>query len=141
MIKEKEEFIKFLSKKDLKLTSQRESILRIFLGIEKHVSIDDLYVLVKNKDDKIGYATVARTMKLIKEAGLAREIDLGEGKKRYEHLFGHKHHDHLVCSNCGKCIEVLDARIEELQEKLAKKYDFKLTTHRMEIIGLCRDCR
>jgi Fur family ferric uptake transcriptional regulator len=60
---------------------------------------------------------------------------------RYEHLFGHEHHDHLICLNCGKYIEVVEPAIEELQAKLAQKNNFQVLRHRMELYGVCQDCR
>ncbi|MBI5399655.1 transcriptional repressor [Candidatus Saganbacteria bacterium] len=141
MNKEREIFIRFLEKSGLKATAQRATVLDIFLKTEKHVSADDLFSLVKKTNTEIGHATVHRTLKLIKAAGLAREVDFGEGKKRYEHLFGHKHHDHLVCLKCGKTIEVLDPKIEKLQANLASGHGFKVSHHRLEILGICKSCQ
>src|SRR3989339_514380 len=140
MKKEADVFFEFLVGKGLKFTSQRKIILNIFLNTEDHLSVDDLFVLSRREDETIGYATVHRTLKLIKESGLAREVDFGEKRKRFEHLFGHKHHDHLICTKCGDAIEVFDPKIEKLQEKLAQKYGFKPSFHRMEIFGLCKKC-
>jgi len=133
-------FEDFLVQKELKYTSRREIILEIFLKTERHMSPDELYDLVKKKDSGIGFATVYRTLKLIKEAGLGREVDFGDGKKRFEHCFEHKHHDHLICIKCGKALEVADDRIEKLQEALVKRHKFNPVHHRLEIFGYCKDC-
>lgn len=140
MQEEFDEFVDFLKRKNLKLTSQREEILRYFLKIDRHLTVEDLYNVVKKKDPNIGQATVFRTLKLLCEAGLAGEVDFGDKKIRYEHKYGHQHHDHLICVKCGKFIEVTQLEIEKLQDKLAKKYDFTPVRHRLEIFGLCREC-
>ncbi len=134
-------FSEFLAKKGLKMTSQRSMILDAFTKKEGHFTSEELYDIVKKKDGAIGQATVYRTLKLLSESGIASEVDFGDGVIRYEHKYGHEHHDHLICNLCGKNVEVLDLQIEELQEKMAKKHGFKLTGHKMYLYGICRDCR
>lgn len=140
MKEEKTIFIDFLKGKDLKLTKQREVILDVFLKIEKHLSTEELYKIVRSKDKNIGQATVFRTLKLLCQAQIAREIDLGDKIKRFEHKYGHKHHDHLICTKCGKYIEALDTDIERLQNELCKRFSFKPAKHRLEIFGICKMC-
>ena len=134
-------FIAFLRGRDLPLTKQREEILLSFLDTDKHLSVEELYSLVKKKDPKVGQTTVFRTLKLLCEADIAREVDFGDRVKRYEVKHGHEHHDHLVCTKCGKFIEAVDERIEELQEKLCKKFGFTSKSHRLEIFGVCKKCK
>ena len=141
MQEEFDEFVDFLKRKNLKLTSQREEILRYFLKIDRHLTVEDLYNVVKKKDPNIGQATVFRTLKLLCEAGLAGEVDFGDKKIRYEHKYGHQHHDHLICVKCGKFIEVTQPEIEKLQDKLCKKFNFSPTWHKMEIFGICKRCK
>jgi len=134
-------FLKYLRKKRLQMTPQREVILNVFLGAKGHLSIDDLTRLVKEKDSSIGATTVFRTLKIFVESGLAREVDFGDKRKRYEHKYKHKHHDHLICIQCGTCIEAFDPKIEKLQKALCEKYDFEMKDHKLEIFGLCKNCR
>jgi Fur family ferric uptake transcriptional regulator len=133
-------FRKYLKEKGKLYSKQREQILEIFLKTEEHPTINDLYDLVKKKYPKIGLATVYRTLEVISEAGLARKVDLGSGIKRYEHKYKHEHHDHLICEQCGRIIEVKSPEIEKLQARLAKSHKFSATRHRMEIFGLCKNC-
>lgn len=140
MAREIDIFIDFLRRKNLRLTKQREEILGIFLKANKHLSVEDLYKIVKKKDPRIGQATVFRTLKLLCEAGIAGEVDLGDKRIRYEHKYGHQHHDHLVCIKCGEFIEVFDSRIEKLQKSLCRKKEFLPYRHRMEIFGVCKKC-
>lgn len=140
MRKEFQVLDEFMQNKSLRHTSQREEVLDIFLSTERHVSCEELYGRVRKKYPHIGYTTVYRTMKLLSASGLCQEIDLGDGVLRFEHKYNHRHHDHLVCTRCGRFIEVMDEEIEKLQEKLAKKHRFLPTKHKLEIFGLCRRC-
>lgn len=141
MTEEQEVFLKHIQKKGLKRTSQRDLILDKFLRTEEHLSSEDLYRLVKQGDPSIGQTTVYRTLKLLTEAGLAREVRFGDGITHYEHNYKHQHHDHMICSECGRIIEFYSAELEELQEKLAAKHRFQITQHLHRIIGLCAECR
>jgi Fur family ferric uptake transcriptional regulator len=138
---EKEIFGKYLSRHNLRDTPQRELILDTFLKREEHVSAEQLYDIVKKRDPSIGQATVYRNLKLFSEAGLAREVDFGDGVTRYEHSYNHPHHDHLICRGCGKTLEVVNSVIEELQKSLAEKYGFELTDHSLYLYGYCANCR
>jgi Fur family ferric uptake transcriptional regulator len=136
----KARFEQFLEENGLRMTPQRSLIADVFLRTERHMSSEDLYALVKRKDRSIGQATVYRTLKLLSESGIAREVDFGEGVTRYEHEYGHEHHDHLICERCRRSIEVVDPRIEELQEKLARDHGFVMTRHKLDMFGICSKC-
>lgn len=128
----------FVKAKGLRHTPQREKILDVFLSTERHVSCGELYKLVRKKYQGIGYTTIYRTMKLLSESGLCGETDFGDGILRFEHKYGHEHHDHLICIKCGKLIEVLEPAIEALQDKVAKHHRFIPTKHKLEIFGICK---
>ena len=134
-------FREHLRNNGLLYSEQREQILDIFLKTEKHPAINDLYDLVRKENPQIGLATVYRTMRVICDAGLARETDFGDSIRRFEHKYKHQHHDHLICLKCGRIIEVISPGIEKLQESLARKHRFKAVRHRMEIFGICRTCK
>lgn len=138
---EKQIFLEHIQKKGLRKTAQRELILVVFLKTEDHLSSEDLYWLVHKKDPNVGQTTVYRTLKLLTDAGLAREVRLGDGRTYYEHHFEHDHHDHMICTECGKVIEFFNAEIERLQDEMAEKYNFKPTHHSLRILGVCEECR
>jgi len=137
----KNNFAAYLKNNGLLKTAQRDQILDIFLKTEDHLTIEDLYLIIRKKNPKIGLATVYRTMKVICDAGLARETDFGNGQKSFEHKYRHRHHDHLICVNCGRIIEVISPEIEKLHQKLAKKHKFSLLRHTMQIFGTCAKCK
>ncbi len=137
----REVFSGYIAGKKLRMTPQRNLILDVFLKTERHVSSEELYLLVRKKDKTIGQATVYRMLRLLSEADIAREVDFGDGLLRYEHKINHAHHDHLICEECKMNIEVIDERIETAQEELAREHGFDLTGHSMYLYGICEECR
>ncbi len=141
MIKEAEKtFSEFLEQKDLKLTSQRRTILREAIQAKGHFSADQLLEYSKKADPTISKATVYRTLALLKESKILEEQDFGEGKKLYERAQGRKHHDHFVCIRCGKIIEFENDQIERLQNDEASKCRFKVVYHSLKLFGFCSNC-
>ena len=134
-------FTDYIADNGLKNTPQRRLIVDVFFTSGKHLSTEELYNVVREQDSSIGQATVYRTLKLLCDAGLAKELHFGETTARYEPIEDDSHHDHLICSACGKNQEVMDAEIERLQEELAARHGFSLTSHRMILYGVCEDCR
>ncbi|MDX6528753.1 MAG: Fur family transcriptional regulator, ferric uptake regulator [Blastocatellia bacterium] len=141
MTEEQEVFLKHIQKEGLKRTAQRDLILDVFLRTEGHVSGEDLYGLVRSQDPTVGQTTVYRTLRLLTEAGLAREVRFGDGRAHYEHNYKHEHHDHMICSECGKIIEFYSPELEAIQDAMAAKHKFELTEHLLRMIGICADCR
>ena len=134
-------FEEFLNDRNLRLTTQRELIVKNFLSQKDHISAEDLYLKVKKKAPEIGYTTVYRTLKLLEEAGLAHSRNFRDGYFRYEPAHQVEHHDHLICKKCGNIIEFVNENIESMQEKVAKKHGFKITDHTLDIYGVCRNCQ
>lgn len=130
-----------LKQQRLRLTRQREAIVNLFLAREGHVCVDELYYTLHKKYPKLGEATVYRTVKLLKSAELASEVNFTGKRRRFEHAFEHPHHDHLVCLGCGKTAEFVNQSIEKVQERVVRKYGFAPTRHRLEIFGYCRGCQ
>ena len=138
---EKEIFLEHIQKAGLRRTGQRDLIMEIFLRTEDHLTSEDLYWLVQKKDPTVGHTTVYRTLKLLTEAGLAREVRFGDNKTYYEHHYNHQHHDHMICTECGKVIEFFSAAIEDLQDKMAEQFEFRPTHHSLRMWGVCSDCQ
>ena len=113
IMKAKEQFMQHIRQKGLRNTKQREEIVDFFFHINKHITADELYEQLKKKDPMIGQATVFRTLKHMCECGLADEIKIGRNKARFEQKYGHEHHDHLICTKCGRFIEIKSDEIEK----------------------------
>lgn len=141
ILQKKHTFNQFAVKRGLRSTRQRDLILDVFLSSHDHVSVEELYLKVKSSHPGIGQATVYRTLKLFVEAGLAREMTLSDGQTRYEHLLAGEHHDHLICTGCGKIIEFEDETIERLQNEIASRHGYTISSHRLELYGVCPVCK
>lgn len=135
-------FYDFLKIKKLKNTKQREEIVRYFFKQEKHLCPEELYLnLKKHTKTNLGFSTVYRTLKLLKECGLASEINFGEGKTIFESMKKKLPHYHCICNVCGKIIEFQAEDIENLQKTITKKYKFYPSYHRLAIYGVCSSCK
>jgi len=124
-----------------KHSSKRDQILRIFLQQEGHLSADDLFDLVRRQAPGIGRATVYRTLQWMVEAGLARKVDFGEGRSRYEPSYGHPRHFHLICNKCHRSSEFLSSDIESVVEEVASARSFTPSQTVVQIYGMCEDCQ
>src|SRR5512146_2315938 len=138
---ETELFYTYLRQHGLKKTYQKDLILETFLNTEGHLSVEDIYSLVKKKDKKVGVVTVFRTLKSLTACGIAREITLGDGLTRFEHSYHHPHHHHIVCTECHKAIEFVSPELERIQEEIIRRYHFQPLHHRFQTYGICEDCR
>lgn len=141
ILEKKRAFNAFAVRKGLRSTKQRDIILDVFLATHEHLSVEELYLKVRASHPGIGQATVYRTLKLFVEAGLAREMTFADGQTRYEHQLAGEHHDHLICTRCNAIIEFEDETIERLQREIAERHGFLLTSHKMQLCGLCPACR
>ena len=131
----------YMNKKGLRSTAQRRLIVDTFFEGSPHITIEDLLADVRARDRGIGYATVYRTLKLLAECGVASERRFGDGLSRYELSDeANTHHDHLICSSCGKITEFEEPQIEELQEAVATRYGFQINSHKHEMYGICAEC-
>ena len=138
-VKELDVLKQHLSKHNLKLTRQREHILNAFLKME-HVTAEQMYHLLAKKDPHIGLATIYRTLKLFCETEIAQERHFGT-QTQFDNVAHKGHHDHLICTSCGKIIEFQNCQIEKLQEEVASQNGFIIQTHKLELYGLCSNCQ
>ena len=124
-----------------KRSSKRDRILEIFLRQKGHLSADDLVDIVHREAPGIGRATVYRTLQWMVGAGIARKVDFGEGRSRYEPSYRHPRHYHLICNICHRSSEFLSSDIESLIEEVATARSFEPTQQVVQIYGTCDDCR
>ncbi len=137
-----EVFKRNMSARGLKWTRQREIIAEVFFDAGDHLKVDELLARARRLDPRISQATVYRTIKLLKSWGLAEERRFDEGQARYEPLQEKGlHHDHLICTKCNRIVEFVKQRIEKLQHEVAREHGFEVTHHKLELYGLCADCR
>jgi len=124
-----------------KRSSKRDRIVQVFLRQEGHVSADDLFERVRKEDAGIGRATVYRTLQWMVDAGIARKVDFGEGRSRFEPSYRHPRHFHLICNTCHTSSEFLSSDVESLMEEIAAARNFAAAQSVVQIYGTCEQCR
>jgi Fur family ferric uptake transcriptional regulator len=135
-------FRRFLRDQGLPVTQQREVIAEIVFAAESHLSVEEIEAKLRDHNERIGKATIYRTLEMLVRSGLVAEYDFGEGFKRYKHLFGRAAvHEHLVCTECGGVAEIRSAELARVQEDAARAHGFLPSRYRLEIYGLCADCQ
>jgi Fur family transcriptional regulator, ferric uptake regulator len=127
--------------KNLKSSTQRNHILSIMVNEKRHRTIEEIYAITKKENGDIGIATVYRTVRLLCDAGIAREIHMDRDVTRYEIITDESHHDHLICVTCGRFVEVESDIIEKEQLRIAQSRGFELTNHSLIMYGICTECR
>lgn len=124
----------------LNRSARRDLVVNTFLASNKHLSVDDLYDLVRRKSPGIGRTTVYRTLKLLEKAGLAQALVL-QGETRFERELNRRHHDHFICSTCSSIFEFSSDEIEALQDEEARKIGFRIEGHKHQVFGTCAKCQ
>ncbi len=138
---EKKIFSKFLRDRGQRITKERSVILQKTLSCSGHFDPESLYLKIKGTGLKASRASVYRTINLLCECGLIEKVRKTEQGTIYENTFGHKHHDHMLCMQCGNIIEFYSEGLERLQENLCKKQGFQGASHTLEIRGYCKKCQ
>ena len=136
------DFKLLLKKNNLKFTIQREVILETLYNSDEHLTPEGLHHLIQEKepDLKTGIATVYRTLALLEESNVVTSLSFGAQGKKYE-LGAKEHHDHLICTECGKITEFVDDEIERRQHTITDELGFAMSDHSMQIYGICASCQ
>ena len=124
---------KICEEKNIKLTKNRRIIAQVVSESDDHPSVEEIWSRVSKISPNIGIATIYRTLKIFEENNIIAKHDFGEGKIRYEEINEDDHHDHLVDVKNGQIIEFYNEEIEQLKEKIARDYGYKLVDHRLEL--------
>ena len=136
-----DEFDRCILSRGMNFSRKRMEVARRFLGSKRHYTVEQLYAEMKSSGFDIGYSTVYRTLRLLSECGLATAHHFNDNEMRYEPAGRGRHHDHLVCRECGRIIEFTHGGIERFQEEVASEHDFRVTDHELQIYGICSRCR
>ena len=122
----------------LKVTHPRTKILDVLqANPDMHLSADEIHNKLVEHNESIGLATVYRVLTQLEIAGLIQKNQFSDNQSSYE--IKKQHHDHLICTKCGKIIEFMNDDLEALQEKISDKYQFRLDSHVMTLFGVCKD--
>lgn len=136
-----ERFVGYLREHNLPVTAQRLAIADVLLTSERHLSAEEVAQEVSARGRAVGTATVYRTIDTLLESGLVVERDFGEGFRRFEPARDIPHHEHLVCTQCGRVEEFRDERLEHMTTIVAESRGFMRQRHRLVIHGVCKDCQ
>ena len=138
-----ESICNLLRNNSYKVTPQRQTILETFIEhVDRHLSAEEVYMLVKHQNPEIGLATVYRTLDILAEIGALLKNDFGDGRSRYEfsRKDEHHHHHHLICLGCGNVSEFDDDLLESLETVITKRTQFKVLDHDLKFYGYCHEC-
>ena len=138
----KQKFMEFLGQKNLRLTSQRQAIIDTVLGTEEHFTAEQLLDWSRRRDRSVSRATVYRTLTLLTESGLVREMDFGKHHKFYDpNYLDHPNHSHIICQDCDRIVEFDSEKIERLENEISHKLGFELKTQRLQITARCQELK
>lgn len=138
--RERERFLQFLRDRGHRVTQERLALFEEIFAQHKHIDAEELLATIKSRGLKISRATVYRNLDLLVECGMVRKQRLGRDRFLYEHVHGGQHHDHLVCTGCGRVVEFMSPGIAALQSEICRAHGFVPTRHTLQISGLCNDC-
>jgi Fur family ferric uptake transcriptional regulator len=136
-----ERFRRYLRDHRQPVTRQRDLVARTVFLSDDHPSVEGIRRALKERGERVGTATVYRTLEVLVESGLVRAHDFGEGFKRYEPMPGQAHHEHHICERSGRVVEFQNEPLERMLPIIADEHRFQHLRHRIEIYGVCRDCR
>ncbi len=138
----RERFLDFLARRHLRLTRPRRAIIETAFSTEKHFTAEELLKWARRQDKSVSRATVYRTLPLLTESGLVREMDFGKERKYYDPNYAeHPHHNHIICLDCGKIVEFENRKIEQLGNELSRRLGFAAKAHRLQITATCEEFR
>jgi len=129
-----------LRQEGLKCTPQRVVILEEVVKDRGHRECEEIYMALRQNGSHVSRATLYRTMDILVKNEFVRKMEIGDGRARYESKVDSLHHDHLICTSCGKIVEFVDHDIEDIQVQIAKRYHFILQRHIHQLFGLCKKC-
>jgi len=138
----RERLLDFFAQKKLRLTGQRRAIIETVFSTEQHFTAEQLLEWSRQRDKSVSRATVYRTLPLLTESGLVREMDFGKEQKFYDPNYArHPRHSHIICQDCGKIIEFESDKIEQLENEISRQLGFSVKTHRLQLTASCEEFR
>lgn len=135
-------FGRYLREQGLPVTQQREAVAEVVFASQEHLSVDEIEQELRERSERIGKATIYRTLDLLVKSKLVDEHDFGEGFKRYENRLSREPvHEHLICQECGRVVEFQSEEIRAVEAQVAAQHGFRVARHKLEIYGLCAQCQ
>lgn len=135
-----EKFREYLATRSKRMTRERSTIVEAVFAEHDHFDAEQLARQLDDGPDRVSRSTVYRTLEQMVDAGMLRSVARQDGRTVYEHDYGYPQHDHLYCQICDKLIEFSSDELQELREAVAREHNFRVTSHRLIISGVCNDC-
>jgi Fur family ferric uptake transcriptional regulator len=136
----RQRFMDFLTVKKLRITAQRQAIIDTVFSTTRHFTADELLAWSRQRDKSVSRATVYRTLPLLTESGLVREMDFGKNHKFYDPNYAeHPRHNHIICQDCEKIVEFESEKIEQLENEISERLGFLVNAHRLQITASCEE--
>ena len=129
----------YLKENKLRFTTERLVLLEEIFNFHDHFDAEQLFIFIREKHNHISRATVYRSLELFHKIGIITKENLGKGYASYELAMDRPHHDHIICTVCGKVIEFVDDIIEKHQREICKKNGMEMIGHQLQIFGRCKE--
>lgn len=138
----KQKFLDFLARKNLRITSQRQAIIDTVFNTDQHFTAEQLLDWSRARDQSVSRATVYRTLPLLTESGLVREMDFGKDYKFYDPNYAdHPNHSHIICQDCERIVEFESDKISKIESEISQKLGFSVKSQRLQITGSCEELK
>ncbi len=138
----KRKFLDFLARKNLRITSQRQAIIDTVFNTDQHFTAEQLLAWSRARDRSVSRATVYRTLPLLTESGLVREMDFGKDYKFYDPNYAdHPNHSHIICQDCERIVEFESDKISKIESEISQKLGFSVKSQRLQITGSCEELK
>ena len=121
--------IDILRSDGLRYTAQRQAVWDEIRKSNEHRDAEEIYLKLKSDGVRVSRATVYRTIDVLVKNRLVRKMDVGDGRSLFEPRLDDKHHDHMICLETGNIVEFFDEELENLQDRIAKEYGYKVVRH------------
>ncbi len=120
-------------------TQQRRRIAEVVFATHEHFNAEELLAMCRKVDSRVSRATVYRMIAAMEAVGVVESLDAGDGGRRFEHVLGHEHHDHMICRSCGRIVEFTDAKLERQKAEIAHRMGFTMLSHELKLVVECND--
>jgi Fur family ferric uptake transcriptional regulator len=138
----KQRFLDFLAVKRLRLTAQRRTIIETAFSTTQHFTAEQLLAWSRHRDESVSRATVYRTLPLLTESGLVREMDFGKDYKFYDPNYAeHPNHNHIICEDCDKIVEFESEKLKQIESEISRRLGFSVQSHRLQITAHCEELK
>src|SRR5579883_1716842 len=138
----KAKFMAFLAHKNLRVTSQRQAIVDTVFSTDEHFTAEQLLAWSRRRDPSVSRATVYRTLPLLTESGLVREMDFGKDRKFYDPNYAeHPRHNHIICEDCDQIVEFESPKLDRLESQISQRLGFRAQSHRLQISAQCEELK